>query len=398
MNEIAEEEPNKESKKHKKAIWIAIAIFVILGLAYFTYWFFWIRFHAYTNDAYVDGNRVMVTPQVPGIVTTVTALSSDFVWKGRLLVQLDETDARIALDKSIADLGSAVRTTQQLFENVNELYASIAMKKALFVRAAQDYERRKALIDEGAVSLEDLQHTIADLNATYADLISTEHAYIAAMAQVDQTTPFDHPLVESAKNRLRDAYVFLQRCKITAPVTGIVAQRTVQVGEHVDPGAPLLAIVPLNEMWVTANFKEVQLSKMRIGQRAKVTSDIYGHKVIYQGTVVGIGGGTGSVFSVLPPQNATGNWIKIVQRVPVKIDVPLEMLKSHPLRLGLSMEVTVDLSDQELPMIPCSKPDRPLYETDVFASQEEGAQPLIDKVIMENISAYFIKSMFEESK
>lgn len=384
-------------KKRSKAIWITVAIFLFLGVLCLLYWLLWGRFHEYTNDAYVDGNMVMVTPQVPGIVTSLTALSTDFVCKNRVLVQLDKTDARIALDKSIADLGDAVRQVEQLFENVNVLYATMAMKKAFFIRAAQDFERRKALIDEGAVSLEDLQHTAADLNGSYADLVSTEHAFIAAVAQVEGTTPFDHPLVESAKNQLRDAFVFLQRCTITAPATGIVAQRTVQVGEHVDPGQPLLAIVPLKEMWVTANFKETQLTKMRVGQKAKVTSDIYGRRVVYPSTVVGIGGGTGSVFSVLPPQNATGNWIKIVQRIPVKVDVPLEMLQDHPLRLGLSMEVTVDLHDQELSMIPNPKPDVPIYATDVFASQEEGAEPLIEQVIADNLSQTFLENMQPEA-
>jgi membrane fusion protein (multidrug efflux system) len=393
---MTEEAPAETAKKHTKIIWITIGIFLFLGVAYFAYWFLWGRFHEYTNDAYVDGNMVMVTPQVPGIVTALTALSTDFVCKGRVLVQLDQTDARIALDKSIAGLGDAVRQVEQLFENVNVLYASMAMKKALFIRAAQDFERRKALIDEGAVSVEDLQHVVADLNASYADFVSTEHAYVAAVAQVEGTTPFDHPLVESGKNQLRDTFVFLQRCTITAPTTGIVAQRTVQVGEHVDPGQPLLAIVPLNEMWVTANFKETQLCKMRIGQKAKVTSDIYGRHVVYQSTVVGIGGGTGSVFSVLPAQNATGNWIKIVQRIPVKIDVPIDMLQNHPLRLGLSMEVTVDLHDQQLSMIPASKPDIPIYATDVFATQEEGAELLIEQVIADNLSDTFLQNMQPE--
>ena len=232
MNE--EGEPSPPPAKHKKAIAIAIAIFLVLGIAYFCYWFFWLRFHEYTNDAYVDGNMVMVTPLVPGIVVSFTADNTDFVPEGRILVELDKTDARIALDNAIAELGNAVRRVQELFENVNTLNASISMKKALFVRAAQDYERRIGLIEEGAVSTEDLEHSAADVQSTYADLIATEHSYIAAMAQVEGTTVFDHPLVDQGKDSVRNAYVFLQRCTITAPATGIVAQRTVQVGEHVE--------------------------------------------------------------------------------------------------------------------------------------------------------------------
>ena len=211
------EKTQAPSTKNKHAIGIAILVFLILGLAYLCYWLLWGRFHQFTDDAYVDGNMVIVTPQVPGIVTSLTALSTDFVPKGRILVELDKTDATIALDRSIAGLGSAVRQVQEMFENVKTLHATTAMKKALFIRAAQDYERRMDLIDEGAVSTEDLQHADADVKSTYADLVSSEHAFIAALSQVENTTIDNHPLVEEAKNRVRDAYVYLQRCTITAP-------------------------------------------------------------------------------------------------------------------------------------------------------------------------------------
>ncbi len=385
--------PAAEKPKKKRAIAIAIFIFLLIGIAYLVYWLFWGRFHEYTDDAYVDGNMVMITPQVPGIVTALTALSTDFVPKGRVLVELDKTDASIALDRSIAELGSAVRQVQQMFENVRTLQASTAMRKAQFIRAAQDYQRRMDLIDEGAVSTEDLQHSDADVRTTYADLVASEHSFIAALSLVENTSIDSHPLVEQAKNQVRDAYVFLQRCTITAPVTGIVAQRTVQVGERVNPAQPLMAIVPLDQMWITANFKEVQLGKMRVGQPAKVTADMYGNDVVYHGTVVGIGGGTGSVFSALPPQNATGNWIKIVQRIPVKIDVPEEMIQQHPLRLGLSMEVTVDIEQTDCPIIPAIKAPQPIYVTDVFASQEWGAEALIEEVIQENLTPHFLQDM-----
>ena len=391
--QILDSEKIKSKTQAKKALIITLGIFMLLASGYFCYWFFWGRLHEYTNDAYVDGNMVIVTPQVPGIVTSLTALSTDFVLKGRVLVELDKTDARICLDKSIAELAAAVRQVQQMFENVNTLYATITKQKALFTRAAQDYERRLSLIDQSAVSVEDLEHTSAELQATYADLRSTEHAFVAALAQVENTTLYDHPLIEKAKNAVRHAYVFLQRCTITAPATGIVAQRSVQVGEHVDKGAPLLAIIPLDQMWITANFKEVQLSKMRIGQSAHVTSDIYGSKAIFNGTVVGIAAGTGAVFSVLPAQNATGNWIKIVQRVPVKIAISEEMLSKYPLRLGLSTEVTVDLHESNLPIIPKENPPGAIYTTDVFAEQEEGAEILIAKIIEENISPHFLEDM-----
>ncbi len=381
--------------KRKKAIAITLLIFAVLGAGWLSYWFFYGRFHQYTDDAYVDGNNVVLTPQVPGIVVSFSALDADYVLKGRVLVELDKTDAKIALDKAVADLGQAVRNVMQMFETAKKYEATVVMRKAEFVKAAQDYEHRKNLIDEGGVSLEDFEHAEAALKANFADLIAAEHQWIAAFAQIDNTTVETHPIVEQAKDRVRDTFVFYQRCTIKAPVSGIVAQRTVQVGESVDVGQPLMAIVPLDQMWVTANYKEVQLSKMRVGQPAAVRSDIYGGKVKYHGKVAGIGGGTGSVFSVLPPQNATGNWIKIVQRIPVRIVLDQEQVKQFPLRLGLSTEVTVDISDTDKPFIPCERPEGPLYTTEIFSSQEQGAEILIAEVIESNLSPIFMEDMSE---
>ncbi|MBS0621143.1 MAG: efflux RND transporter periplasmic adaptor subunit [Verrucomicrobia bacterium] len=381
--------------KSSRAMGITIAVFLAIGLGYFLYWLLWGQFHEYTDDAYVGGNKVIVMPQVPGIVTSLSALSTDYVVKGRVLVELDRTDAKIALDRSIAELGDAVRQVVGLFEQVERLSAETAGRKAEFVKSAQDYDHRKKLIEEGGVSLEEFEHATAALEFAFSSLIATEHAWISALAQVEGTTIETHPLVEKGKNGVRSAFVALERCTIEAPVTGIVAQRTVQVGEHVRPGQPLLSIVPLEEMWVDANYKENQLTHMRIGQKAVIHSDIYGREVQFTGTLVGIGGGTGSVFSILPPQNATGNWIKIVQRIPVKFELDPHQLKEFPLRLGLSMEVTVDIREKELPMIPQEKPAEPIYKTDVFAQQEEGAEPLIAEVIATNLSPTFVENREE---
>ncbi len=385
----------QKQKHHHRAMWITLLIFVVIGLGCLGYWWFWARFYQYTNDSYVGGNKVIITPQVPGIVTSFSAISTDFVEQGRILIELDKTDANIALSRSIAELGDAVRQVEKMFEEVKIYAAEINRQKALFIRDAQDYERREVLVCDGGVSVEDFEHAKANLEAAYAGLVSTEHRYLVAVAQVENTSVYTHPLVVQAKDRVRDAYVFLQRCTIKAPVTGIVAQRSVQVGEHVNAAMPLMAIVPLDQMWIDANFKEIQLKKMRVGQMAKITADIYGDEVEYHGTVVGIGGGTGSVFSVLPPQNATGNWIKIVQRLPVKLIIPPEELKEHPLRLGLSMEVTVDIHDTDLPLIPMERPPEPLFSTDVFEDQEIGAEDLIASVIEANLSQEFIPASGE---
>lgn len=390
------DEKPKSNYKRNKAVLITVLIFAVLGSAWFAYWLFYGRFHQYTDDAYVDGNNVTVTPQVPGIVVSFSTMDADYVHKGRIVVELDKTDAKIALDKAIADLGNAVRDVMQMFEQAKQYKALVVTRKAEFIRAAQDYEHRKNLVDEGGVSLEDFEHAEAALQANFADLIAAEHQYFAALVLIENTTVETHPIVDQAKNQVRDTFVAFQRCTIKAPVSGLVAQRSVQVGERVEKGQPLMAIVPLDQMWVNANFKEVQLTKMRVGQPAEVYSDIYGGSVKYQGKVAGIGGGTGSVFSVLPPQNATGNWIKIVQRIPVRIVLDQNQIKQHPLRLGLSMEVTVDISNIEKPFFPEERPAGPLFTTDVFADQEQGAEELIAEVITANLSPTFIKNMTEE--
>jgi membrane fusion protein (multidrug efflux system) len=383
--------------KRTKAMVITALIFFVLGGGWFAYWWIWGRFYQFTDDAYVDGNNVVLTPQVAGIVESFSVIDADFVPQGRILVELDKTNPRIALERAVANLGNAVRDVMGMFEEVKEYAALIGMRKAELIKAAQDYEHRKNLIDEGGVSLEDLEHAEAALRSSFADLEATEHQYIAKVAAVENTTVETHPIVEKMKTEIRDTFVALQRCTIKAPVTGIVAQRTVQVGERVKAGQSLMAIVPLDQMWVSANFKEVQLAKMRVGQPVEITSDIYGSQVVFQGSVAGIGGGTGSVFSVLPPQNATGNWIKIVQRIPVRITLNQEQIKEHPLRLGLSMEVTVDIHDTNKPYVPEIRPDHPLFATDVFATQEEGAEALIEAVIQSNLSSAFIQDNLDEA-
>ncbi len=382
--------PPPPSKNKKAFVW-AIVIFIALGLGYLAYWGFYSRFYQWTDDAYVNGNMVIVTPQVSGIVTAITAQNPDFVDKGRVLIELDKTDAKIALEEAISDLGKAVRTVMQLMEEAKYYEALLPGKKAEFVKAAQDYEHRKALVEEGGVSLEDFEHATAALEASYAAFIALEHQYIAAIALVENTSIETHPFVEHAKAALKNAYVFYQRCTIEAPVSGIVAQRNVQVGERVNPKDPLLAIIPLDQMWIDANYKEIQLSKVRVGQPVKIRTDIYGGSVIFSGTVVGIAGGTGSVFSVLPPQNATGNWIKIVQRLPVRINLDPKQVRQFPLRLGLSVETKIDIHDTNKPMIPALLPEKPIYTTDVFSYQEEGSEALIEQVITDNLSEAFLE-------
>jgi len=377
--------PPHHEKKRTLILTIITLIFIVTGVVFFLYWFIWGRFEESTTDAYVDGNMIELTSQISGSVTTIYAENTDLVEQNQILVELDKTDREIALETSKALLAETLREVIKMFATVKELEASIESKEALLIRAIQDFEHRKNLVDSGGVSREDFEHAEAELKSSLASLISVQYSYLAALAQIQNTTILTHPLVEKAKEQLKASWVNLQRCKIASPVKGIIAKRNVQVGETITAQTPLMAVIPLDQIWAEANFKEVQLANMRIGQPVKVTADFYGHNVLFHGKVVGLEAGTGSVFSVLPPQNATGNWIKIVQRLSVKISLPIEEIEKHPLRLGLSLEVKVDTHNREGKVLPEIAPQKPVYQTDIFASQICGAEELIEQIIKENI-------------
>lgn len=359
----------------------------VLALIFGLYWFFYARFYKFTDDAYVAGNTVMVTAQVPGIITTIYAQDADFVTKGTPLVQIDPTDHQIALNALVNDLGNQVREVAKLFFSVETTKADILAQKALLNKKIEDFERRKALIPSNAVSQEDFMHSKYDMENQEAHVLALENTLLGLEAQTDNTTIETHPKVVSLIQKVLQAYINLKRCTLYAPVTGVVAQRTVQVGKWVEVTQPLLSVVPLDQMWIEANFKETQLSRVRVGQPVKIHSDIYGHSVEYSGVVAGVGGGTGSAFSVLPPQNATGNWIKIVQRVPVRIDLSRTMLEEFPLRVGLSMTATVDTTQDEGSMTPQPREmDTIRFATDIYANEEAGALELIRQTIETNLS------------
>ncbi len=382
-------ENNSSSPKKAKILLLLTGSLLIIGTALFIYWYLWGRFTEFTDDAYVSGNLVYVTPQVTGIVTDIYIDDTDYVVEGTPLVDLDRTDFLIALEKSKAELADKVRSVAQLFTTAQELEAKIEIKKAAFIQSAQDFERRLKLVDRGSVSKEDFDHAEKTLSASYYALVAAEEAFFTLFAQIENTTVSTHPWVELAKQKVKDAWIHLKRCTLYAPVTGLVAKKTVQVGERIDAASPVLAVVPLDQIWVDANFKEVQIGKMQIGQKADITADIYGNGVKYQGTIIGIAGGTGSVFSLLPPQNATGNWIKIVQRLPIRIALnPLEIAE-HPLRLGLSAEVRVDIHNIGGSVIPSLRENKTLYHTDVFASEEAGVEEIIAQIIRENTPSFF---------
>lgn len=378
-----EDQSTNKSKQKKILLWTAVG-FLAIGLIVFIYWLKVFRYKEYTDDAYVNGNRVELTPQVPGIVVSINVDNTEYVEEGQVLVQLDKTDQRLAFEKAKHSLAETVRSVVQMFIQVDQLEAELNQKRADLFRAEKDYQNRVNLVGIGGVSREEFEHVEAAYVAAKASEKQTYHALQGAIAQVQGTTVKTHPNVKKGADLVRDAYVSLQRCDILAPMNGYIAQRTVQLGEYVNPSEPLLAVIPLDELWVDANFKEIQLSKMRVGQSVRMTADLYGSKVVYTGKVIGINPGTGSVFSALPPQNATGNWIKIVQRVPVRVSLDAQQLKKNPLWLGLSMEVNVDIHDTSTEMLRQKSRLNPIYKTKIYHAQEEGVELLIEDIIQAN--------------
>ncbi len=387
------EQPAREEKQRKRdqrRRWLLrglAVVVVVVGIAWMLYHFLVGRWYESTDDAYVNGNVVQITPQVPGTVVSIGADDNDFVREGQTLVQLDPSDAQVALAAAEADLAATVRKVRGLYSGVNSSQADVAVREAALAQARADYKRREGLAKTGAISAEELSHARDALTAAESALAAVQGQLASSKALVENTAISSHPDVQAAAAKVRSAYLDLQRDTLVAPVSGHVAKRAVQVGQRVQPGAPLMAVVPLSQVWVDANFKETQLTNMRIGQPVTLTSDLYGGDVKYHGKIEGLGVGTGSAFSLLPAQNATGNWIKIVQRLPVRIELDPDELQKHPLRIGLSMDAKVNLHDQSGPILSQQTPAKPVFSTDVYQRGNAQADALIAKIIAENSGA-----------
>ncbi len=345
------------------------------------------RWYEGTDDAYVNGNVVQITPQVPGTVVSIGADDGDLVHAGDVLVRLDPSDADVALAEAKANLAATVRKVRGLYSSVSGAQADVAARQTAVDKARADYQRRVALARSGAISAEELAHASDALTSAESALIAAQQQYQTSKVLVDDTVVASHPDVQAAAARLRAAFLDDERTTLVAPVDGYVAKRSVQVGQRVQPGAALMAVVPLRGVWVDANFKETQLTDMRIGQPVTIESDVYGGKVEYKGKVQSLGVGTGSAFSLLPAQNATGNWIKIVQRIPVRIvfDDPAQLDK-HPLRIGMSLNVDVSLHDQHGPMLSQQSPTKPAFSTDVYRQQLASADATIAQIVHANMA------------
>jgi len=376
-------------KKNPRGLLLRLlGIVILLAAIGWALWYFLDgRWYEGTDDAYVNGNVVQITPQVPGTVVSIGADDGDLVHAGDVLVQLDPSDADVALAEAKANLANTVRKVRGLYSSVNGAQADVAARQTAVAKARADYQRRVALAKSGAISAEELAHASEALTSAESALIAAQQQYQTSKVLVDDTVVASHPDVQAASARLRAAFLDDVRATLVAPVDGYVAKRSVQVGQRVQPGAALMAVVPLHGVWVDANFKETQLTHMRIGQPVTIESDVYGSKVAYKGKVQSLGVGTGSAFSLLPAQNATGNWIKIVQRIPVRIvfNDPAQ-LDQHPLRIGMSLDVEVGLHDRSGPMLAQQSPTRPAFSTDVYQRQLAKADATIAQIVHANMA------------
>jgi len=360
------------------------AALVIIAIVVLAWWLLDARFYESTDDAYVAGDLVNVMSQVNGTVVSIGADETDLVTAGQELVRLDATDARIALQDAEQQLARTVRQTRTVFATRDQLQAVVDQRRADLARAQADFNRRRNLAASGAVSGEELAHAQDTLSAARDALVAAQKNLAASSALVGRTGVADNPDVRAAATQVERAWLALVRTSVRAPVKGYVARRTVQLGERIAPGAPLMSLVPLGRLWLEANFREVQLRHMRIGQPATVVADLYGGRVTYHGRVAGLGLGTGSAFALLPAQNATGNWIKVVQRVPVRIELDPRELAAHPLRIGLSTVVRVDLHDTSGAELAQTARREPVLETRAYDIDNGEIRARIEQIINDN--------------
>ena len=371
--------------KRRIILGVIAAVFVLAGVGWWLLYVFVFSLRETTDDAYVGGNQVIVSSQVSGTVTAVLADDTQLVQPGQVLVKLDPTDAEVALAKAKSALASAVRQVRQQTEAAAQYDAAIASRKTELAQAEADLKRRQPLLADRAIAPEEVAHAQETVRNAQNALDQVQRQSAAAHALVDGTPIAENPAVMQAKAAFREAWINAERNAIVAPLGGYVAQRSVQVGSRIQPGQPLLTIIPLHDLWIDANFKEGQLRNIRIGQPVSIESDLYGDSVDFNGRVVGLAPGTGASFALLPPQNASGNWIKVVQRVPVRISIDPKQLDQHPLRIGLSTSVKVDTHDRNGAVLAAAPADKAVAETDVYASDFAKAEAEASAIVQANL-------------
>lgn len=389
--------PAAKKTNRKPLLITATVVFLILGITWGIWWLLVSAHFESTDNAYVHGNLVQLTSEIPGTVIAINADETQLVKQGERVIQLDPSDTEIAQRQAEAALAQALRRTRTIFVQNEALEADISMREANIERAKADLEkarsdlnRRQSLAKSGGVSGEEILHARTAVKAAESGLAQTRAALAASKATLAtnealtaNTTVERHPDVLMAEDKLRQAVLERTRTSIPSPVSGMVAQRHTQLGQHVAPGTPLMTVVPLDHLWVEANFKESQLEQMKTGQNATLIADVYGSSVTYHGKVQGLGAGTGSAFALLPAQNASGNWIKVVQRVPVRISLDPQELIAHPLRVGLSMQVKIKLAEPEKQTTTTTDSNIGL-STNVYGNASKQADALIARIVAEN--------------
>ena len=385
MENNAETELTSEQKtKRKKAFGIFFFILIITTALTALYWFFFLKDYQSTEDAYVNGNQIMISSQVAGNVRQINVENMDFVHAGDVLLELDDTDYQLSFSQAQNTLAGAVRQISQLGYTVKQLEATVQANQTALTKAQGDLARREQLGKSGAIDKESLQHAREAVMTAEANLKAVKNQLAANKSLLMNVPLKEQPEIQKAISSVKQAWLNLQRTKITSPIDGYVARRSTQVGQKVAVGSALMAVIANDQMWVDANFKETQLKDMRIGQPVKLSFDLYGHDVKFDGKIEGIEMGTGSAFSVLPAQNATGNWIKVVQRVPVRISLDPQQITRYPLRIGLSTLVEVNIADTKGEMLSQQKRTAPLYATNMLSYDESAVENLIEKIIRDN--------------
>ena len=375
---------NNKSQQRKKGLSIFILLLLLISIGSAAYWYFFIKGFEETEDVYVSGNQVMVSAQVAGNISKINVDNMDPVQADDVLLELDDTNAKLSFEQAKSNLANAVRQVSQLNYTVKQLKSAVRANEITLAQAQGNLNRRMQLVKDGAIDKESFQHAKEAVELAKANLTTSQNQLGANQALLLDGPLSEQPQIQSAISNLKQAWLNLERTKIRSPIKGYVARRNAQVGQAVSVGGALMAVVTTDQMWLDANFKETQLTHMRIGQPVEIHFDLYGKDKTFNGKVVGIEMGTGSAFSLLPTQNATGNWIKVVQRVPVRIQLDPQQLAENPLRIGLSATVKVNVSDSKGETLRDQAPATTLYSTNVLQYDESAVNNLIESIIRDN--------------
>ena len=382
---MSEAAPSNKTKNRKKGLSIFILLLIVSGILAAFYWVFFLKDIERTEDAYVGGNQIMVSGQVAGNVAKINVDNMDKVRAGDILIELDDTNAKLSFEQAQSNLANAVRQIKQLEFTVQQLQATVNANEITLAQAQGNLNRRVQLEKSGAIDQESFQHAKEAVALAKANLSSSQNQLAANQALLLARPLMQQPQIQNAVAAVKQAWLNLQRTQIKSPIDGYVARRSAQVGQAVSVGSPLMAVISTEQMWLDANFKETQLTDMRLGQPAEVHFDLYGKDKVFHGTVVGIDIGTGSAFSLLPSQNASGNWIKVVQRIPVRIQLDAQQIAENPLRIGLSATVKVNVANKDGAFLREIDAPRTHYTTDALHYDERAVDSLIQSIIEQNL-------------